>query len=191
MVISISGTHCTGKSTLIEALKKGFQNLLIDVVFLKSSGRERIKNVANIKINEGGDFFSQLYFLSRDITQLSENFDRQLVICDRSYLDTWVYSRYLYDNGKLTKREMDVLDGMKDSASLVLPIDATFILKPSYDLVDEENRSMSIDFQKEVEQLFDELLNPFSSQHRIEILPNSDEERVKIIINFLKTKFTL
>lgn len=189
MVISISGTHCTGKSTLIDALKKELQDY--PVVFLKSSGRERIKNVANIKINESGDFFSQLYFMSRDITQLSENFDKQLVICDRSYLDTWVYSRYLYNNGKLTKREMDVLDGMKDSASLVLPIDATFILKPSYDLVDEENRSMSIDFQKEVEQLFDELLNPFSSQHRIEILPDSDDERAKIIINFLKTKLSL
>lgn len=189
MVISISGTHCTGKSTLIDALKKELQDY--PVVFLKSSGRERIKNVANIKINESGDFFSQLYFMSRDITQLSENFDKRLVICDRSYLDTWVYSRYLYDTGKLTKKEYDVLEGMKESASSVLPIDMTFILKPSYDLVNEENRSMSVEFQKGIESLFDDLLNPYSSQNRVEILPDSDDERVKIIINFLKTKFSL
>lgn len=182
MVISISGTHCTGKSTLIEILKKSpvFEN----AVFLKSSGRALKKCISNLKINEDGDFFSQFYMLSRDITQLTENIDKPLVVCDRSFLDTWVYSKYLHRNGCLRNTEMDILDKMKESASMFFHFDKIFILKPSYELVQEENRSMSVEFQKDVELLFDELLNPYNNS--VEVLPSSDEERAEIIINFIK-----
>lgn len=181
MIISISGTHCTGKSTLVGLLKKAPE--LKDAVFYKSSGRALAESNPYIKINEDGDFFTQLYILSRDVHNILENARQNLVICDRSFLDTYVYSLYLHQiEHKLSYQEMAVLQGLFDAVNSLVQFDKVFLLKPSFDLQQEKNRSMNSDFQTKIYQMFDRMRLP-----NWEYLPDDDKGRVERFLEFVST----
>ena len=177
-IISISGTHCTGKTTLVEALKKRPE--LQNAVFLKSSGRALAAKNPQVKVNEDGNFYTQLYQMARDVETLLEVSNEPLVICDRSYIDTYIYSLYLYNHGKLTSRQMAVLQGMADAMGNLVSFDKVFLLRPSFELQNEVNRSMNKEFQTEVYNLFDEakLMN-------WDYLPDNNEERIKTIVDYV------
>lgn len=181
MIISISGTHCTGKSTLVELLKN--DPTFKDAIFLKSSGRALAKANPRIKVNEDGDFFTQFYQMTRDCQQLLEVMDKPLVVCDRSYIDTLVYSQYLHEKGKLSIYQMDLLKGMALMMDALVHFDKVFLLKPSFDLKEEENRSMNVDFQKDVYNMFDELQIQESNW---EYLPNETELRIQRIVAYVQ-----
>ena len=183
MIISISGTHCTGKSTLIEAMKK--HPAFKDAVFLKSSGRALAKENSRIKVNEDGDFFTQFYQMSKDCHQLLEAMDNPLVICDRCYIDTHVYSCYLYDKGKLSLRQLETLNGMVLAMNSMVKFDKVFLLKPSFELQNEENRSMNKDFQKEI---FDKFDCYALRDTRFEYLPDSLEFRINKLVSYVQGK---
>lgn len=178
-IISISGTHCTGKSTLVESLKKCPE--LSEAVFLKSSGRELAQNNPKVRINEDGDFYTQFYQMSRDIATLLEVVGKKLVICDRSYIDTFIYSVYLFDKGKMSVRQMKLLEEVKLGIQNLVSFDKVYLLKPSFELQKEKNRSMDQEFQQEIFELFD--------KHKLfnwEYLPDDLESRIKIIIDYAK-----
>lgn len=181
MIISISGTHCTGKSTLVEALKK--HPVFKDAVFLKSSGRALAKENSRIKVNEDGDFFTQFYQMTRDCYQLLEAMDKPLVVCDRSYIDTLVYSQYLHEKGKVSLYQMDLLRGMSLMMQAMVHFDKVFLLRPSFELQAEENRSMSKDFQKDIYDMFDELQ---TNEPDWEYLSNDSESRIKRIVAYVQ-----
>ena len=186
MIISISGTHCTGKSTLVEALKKDPR--LKNAIFLKSSGRELVEKNPQLKINEDGDFLTQMYILCRDIKQEIENGQKPIVICDRCFLDTFIYSTYLYRKGKIKESNWKSLLAM--STSHPVAFDKHFLLKPSFELQDEVNRSMNKEYQKDIYTLFDnyaEHSNKFSDPGDLifEYLPDDLESRIEHIINYI------
>lgn len=177
-IISISGTHCTGKSTLVEALKKRPE--LKDAIFLKSSGRALAKHNPRVKINEDGDFYTQLYQMTRDIETLLEVSGNDLVICDRSFLDTFMYSFYLFKHNKLSGKQMDIISDLKTAVQSLVRFDKVFLLRPSFDLQNEENRSMNKDFQQEMFELFDNSMLP-----SWEYLPDDDESRIQTFIDYV------
>ena len=183
MIISISGTHCTGKSTLVELLKKHpvFQN----AVFLKSSGRALAKENPRIKVNEDGDFFTQFYQMTRDCNQLLEAMDKPLVVCDRSYLDTLVYSQYLYEKGKISIYQMDLLKRISQVMSAMVHFDKVFLWKPSFELQAEENRSMNEEFQRDIYNMFDALR---VHEPDWEYLPDDNELRINRIVAYVQRK---
>ena len=180
MIISISGTHCTGKTTLVEALKNDPR--LQGVIFLKSSGRELIENNPQLKINEDGNFLSQMYILCRDIKQEIENCTKPVVICDRCCYDTLIYSYHLYITGKLKEEEWEVLEDMVVHNPVLF--DRHFLLTPSFELQDEVNRSMNKQYQKEIQDLFEEFWGRkfLSCQYLTDTL----EGRVETIVNYIE-----
>lgn len=181
MIICISGTHCTGKSTLMEVLKK--HAVTKNAVYLKSSGRELKEKNPDLKINENGDFFTQLYIMSKDskdILEVCKSKD-SLIICDRFYWDTFVYSEYLYKTGLLSIREFNHLKSLRECLDYYVKPDKVFLSEPYYELQNEKNRSMNQDFQMEIRDLFDS----HKDEYNTEYLPNTLEDRVNNIISFI------
>lgn len=184
MVISLSGTHCTGKTTLVNALKEDpfFQN----AVFLDSSGKGL--SHLGIKINQGGDDISQLYFASKDLKQTLESQNEDLVILDRSIIDTWIYTKYLYLRGEVYSPTMTAVSVIKNNVAPL--IDHVFIFEPCFELVNEVERSMDKEFQDEVCGLFRSkfcLQNDVDNLPKFTFLPASLEARVESIKSYIES----
>lgn len=180
MVISISGTHCTGKTTLVEKLKQMPE--FKDVVFLKSTGKG-LQDLG-LKINEDGDYLTQLYIICKDIIQIIENKDKKLVICDRCFIDTYLYSYYLYRKKKLTNEQTHALGTLIESIETSFNfIDRIFLLKPTFEPQEEPERSLNLIFQKEIEGLFDDFQK--ENSQKVEYLPNKDDQRINRIKEYL------
>lgn len=184
MVISLSGTHCTGKTTLVNALKEDpfFQN----AVFLDSSGKGL--SHLRIKINQGGDDISQLYFASKDLKQTLESQNEELVILDRSIIDTWIYTKYLYLRDKVSTSTMAAVSAIRSNVEPL--IDHIFIFEPSFELVNEAERSMDKEFQSEVCGLFRSefcLRNVGHPAPGFTFLPASLEARVESIKSYIES----
>lgn len=181
MVISISGTHCTGKTTLINELKK--DPFFKEAVFLSSSGKGLSK--FGLNINEGGDDLTQLYLTCRDVQQLVENHSNSMVILDRSIVDILIYSRYLYYHKRLQK---DTYSNIFFLLTKVIQyIDHIFLLKPTFGLVAEPERSTNKEFQDEIFSLFDEVQKKDGGVD-ITYLPDDLNGRIETIKKFLKEK---
>ena len=143
------------------------------------------KENPRIKVNEDGDFFTQFYQMTRDCNQLLEAMDKPLVVCDRSYLDTLVYSQYLYEKGKISIYQMDLLKRMFQVMSAMVHFDKVFLLKPSFELQAEENRSMNEEFQRDIYNMFDALR---VHEPDWEYLPDDNELRINRIVAYVQRK---
>lgn len=181
MVISLSGTHCTGKTTLVNELKK--DPFFKDAIFLSSSGKGLSKFGLNINIE--GDSLTQLYLACRDLQQLVENKGQSMVILDRSIVDTFIYSRYLYHHGKIDRDTFETVFFLLKK--IIKFIDHIFLLKPTFDLVEGKERSMDKQFQMDIFDLFDSVQKK-DDEEAITYLPNDLEGRINTIKEFFKTK---
>ena len=91
MKIALIGTHGTGKTTLAYELTAELKKQGINATMCTEVARR-----CPLPINRKGDFHSQLWIF---VTQIKEEIeaekDYEFVVCDRSVLDTYVYTRYL------------------------------------------------------------------------------------------------
>ena len=181
MIISLSGTHCTGKTTLFEGLRKELSSDF-NVYFHRESGRSLKEQFSFLKNNEDGDFLSQFYFLSRNIQVLIEHSINSIVILDRCHLDTLIYSEYLWSKGKLSDKQIKVLRDMYHQLDSLIKVDRHFLLKPSFPLQEEWDRSLDIEFQKEIQDRFDSWK---ACHNNCEYLPDSLESRIETIKNYI------
>ena len=143
--ILITGTHSTGKSTLLNELKT--LERFKDFKFI--GGVTRDAKSLGFNINEEGDLFTQLYCMSRDFLNIVEN-KQYNVIYDRSIIDTLVYSLYLYD--KLPPWVIDTIRHMCET--LMKNFDLIIWLRPEQEISDDSVRSMNKEFQTEVDYMF-------------------------------------
>lgn len=185
MIISLSGTHCTGKTTLVKAMMEDPQ-LKEDCSFINASGKDTAKY--GLSINEDGDALSQVFFATRQLTRLIENRnEKKHLICDRSILDVVVYSRYLGRQGKIGLETIQLVEKLNAIESQLM--DAYFILEPSFGLVEEKDRSMNEKFQKDIQSLFTYtcsfLPEGMKEGTAIKYLPSDLQSRMSLIKNFL------
>lgn len=183
MIISISGTHCTGKTTLINELKK--DPFFKDAIFLSSSGKGLSK--FGLHINENGDDLTQLYLACRDFQQIIENKGTKgVVICDRSIIDTYVYSKYLLRNARLRGSTLSIIESLFERVDK--DIFHCFLVKPSFELVKESERSMDKKFQNKIFEIFDCSYNRAMEDGatNIEYLPDDLQGRINRIKEFIE-----
>lgn len=144
MRIALSGTHSTGKTTLLNELKK--QNKLSDYIFVDEITRKIQKK--GLKINEQGDDETQLHVMQSHIDSLKYND----CILDRCVLDGIVYTHYLYNNNTVSQhvfeKSLEIFKQHKDS------YDYIFFLKPEFPIEKDNVRSTNISFQMDVHNLF-------------------------------------
>lgn len=170
MKILITGTHGTGKSTLLHELSQLPE--FKEYQFIGGVTR-KAKNLG-FQINEGGDWKTQLYCAASDIINLLENEHRD-VIYDRSIIDTFIYTEFLICSGEpwilVDRIVLNTLKLFIDRFDLII------WLRPEFEIKNDDVRSTSVNFQKGIDKYFED----FFRVQKIEVhqLSGSIEERVE------------
>lgn len=167
MRIGITGTHSTGKTTLLHALRsepmfEGFQ--ICDEVtrWVKSLG---------VEINEGGSDLSQELVMMKHVYNIYMNDE---MLADRTTLDGLVYTRALHLANHVSdatmKKVHDVFVKTKDE------YDFLFYIKPEFAIENDGVRSTDDEWQSVIEKLFDESIETF----KIPIIPITGSVRNRV-----------
>ena len=170
--ILITGTHSTGKSTLLEELKK--QEEFKDFKFIGGVTREA--KSYGIDINEQGGDDTQLFCICSDVLNLLKN-KKSDIVFDRSIIDTLIYSRYLFREGQISRSTMKIVYDLY--LKYLNSFNFIFWLRPEFEIKYDGVRSINKEFQDGIDQLFDEEF--FGKELVPVILTGTVEERIKQI----------
>lgn len=179
MIIALSGTHSTGKTTVLNLLKKepSFKGF-----FFKTEITRTLKE-KGFKINEEGDFSTQKAIMKVHSDNLVKSFSED-IITDRSALDAICYSKYLLNHNKLSKEQYEAL--YHEFKEMIYLYDFIFYFKPEFEIEDDGVRSTNKDFQKEVANIFDEIIK--KEDIEVYLLKGDSSKKAKQIVKILKEK---
>jgi nicotinamide riboside kinase len=151
--IGITGTHSTGKTTLLHALRSepefhGFEVCDEVTRWVKSLG---------VNINEAGSDLSQELVMMKHVYNLYMFED---MLTDRTVLDGLVYTRALHMSKKVSDKTMK--DVHNTFAKCIGEYDFLFYITPEFDIADDGVRSTNKEWQIAVEQIFEDSISAFN-----------------------------
>ena len=182
LVISSDSSQCTGKSTLITALKKKYDFFNIQ--------KEPIRGILKdkTKVNFADDDI-QLRILNNQRNYILEN---NYILQDRSPLSSFCYTSYLRDLGKSNINDR-TFDFIRNESKIIMQsgfVDLIIILPIEFDLIDDGFRTLDPIQQKDIQQLINDTAKEWNLESKIIRPSGSVEERVnfvsKYIDNYLK-----
>ena len=179
MIISFTGAQSTGKTTLLNELKKWKE--FEDYVFID----EITRNVSKLgmNINEKGDDATQTAIMNAHIENLKKGDN---LILDRCSLDGVVYTHYLYSHGRVSRDTFDY--ARQIFTETCLKYDKIFYLKPEFDIVNDGVRSSSVQFRDEIADIFERYITEFNlGKWNVAELSGSVEDRLKAIKKVMST----
>jgi predicted ATPase len=172
MLISFSGAQSTGKTTLLNHLKE----MNPHISFVPEVTR-LIKREYNLPINEGGTNVTQLMIMTEHLRNAYKYVDQSKAILDRCALDGLVYTRWLFDQGKV--KESVVKTAHTIYNEIINRYDIIFYTSPAdVLLVDDGERSVDVDFRNGVISIFNHYLPTLPN---IIVLSGSVEQRLETI----------
>lgn len=158
MLIAFTGPQSSGKTTLIDLLKDYTDKQHFDVTYIGSSTRSlRDKGYTINNIGETFDETQRAVVRSHlDNIKYHDNHSGNVVL-DRCLLDGIVYTRYFYNQGKVSDTVMNHSEQiLKNYYSAY---DIVFYLDPAgVPLVADNERSTDITFRKDIIEIFNEYL---------------------------------
>ncbi|MDD4110005.1 MAG: ATP-binding protein [Clostridia bacterium] len=149
--LTISGSHSTGKSTVMNALKE--IPALSKRFTFKSEILRDIKKTG-IKINEYGTDETQLLVLSKMV----EYSTIPNTILDRCVLDCLAYTAYLYEKGQVKKSTLKIAETLFEN----IRYDIYFYITPEFSIVPDGTRSENLEFRNRVAEIFEEYMESYS-----------------------------
>lgn len=174
MKIAISGAHSTGKTTLVECLKK--DPMFKDYTFITNLTRNIKKDGYVINENAGNRTQMKVIEVAEDVVNRSGN-----IIADRCILDAYVYTYVLHKRGSVEyyvmnwSREVYYLNRHK--------YDVIFLVDANIPLVDDGIRSTDIEFRNQVIEKFNELAD--NKPNNIVKISGFNEQRISDIKKYL------
>ena len=144
--IAFIGTHGTGKTTLAHELVSDLKKQGLDADFLGEVARS-----CPFPINEEATKKSQFWIILSQIIKEMENEDKtEVLICDRSVLDPYVY--YVSKFGRVRAIE-DLVKKHLSTYSMLIKVP----IKPGL-LREDKVRSTNPEFQNKIDSLMNKLL---------------------------------
>lgn len=151
MRITFTGAHSTGKTTLLNILKK--ENYFKNFTFIDEITRKVKKQ--GLKINEEGDDLTQNTLIDCHLQILKT----KNCVTDRCILDVAVYTDYLFKHNKVsreTKQRADVCLSLN-----IDKYDKIFYLEPEFEIEDDKVRSINKEFRDEIVEIFHNYISNF------------------------------
>jgi predicted ATPase len=178
-VVGFSGAQGVGKTTLLNALRDG---AAISKLFTFRDEVTRWVGGLGLPINESGTEATQQLIAMRHIynLQMYDSF-----ITDRTMLDCYVYTKWLYRKGKVSA---ECLEEITRITHRILPLyDAIIYIRPEFELVDDGVRSVSTTYRDEIVNLFEDVIfEMFSNGHQLSVISGTVEQRVKQVKDIIR-----
>lgn len=160
MIISCSGTHCTGKSTFIDAFVQKWP------MYKKAPTYRQFVKDNNIQINDKATFEDQkkiLLFLIDVVEKCRADKNNNHYILDRGSLDVLAYSAWMYLNDRMTFKQLDEI--RKLTFISLSYYDIIFLFTLRYNnipfITDEMRTNADPSYQQGVNSLFMEFLSSY------------------------------
>ena len=178
MLIALSGAQCTGKTTLLNALRAD-DKFKTQFTFVDEIVRTLQKK--GFKINEAGTDETQLVVMQEHIknTQLDGN-----VLVDRCVLDCMAYTIRMWRHHKINRETYNKC--FKMFLDNIMKYDIIFYLSPEFDIIPDGTRSTNNTFRDEVVSIFEQLIENFSLT--VVRLTGTVEERLNAMKKILNIK---
>lgn len=179
MLVAFTGPQSSGKTTLIDLLKDYTDKHNLEFVYIGSSTRSL--KAKGYTINNLGETFDETQrAVVRSHLDNIKYYDGHggNVVLDRCLLDGVVYTRYFYNQGKVS-------DNVMNHSEFVLKnyypaYDIVFYLDPAgVPLVADNERSTDITFRKDIIEIFNEYLLEYKTVK----LTGTIDNRLKTIIS--------
>lgn len=154
MIISFTGTHSTGKTTLLQKMQNDEE--FKHYKFYKQITRKLARE--GFSINERGNDQTQYNILHSHYQNLFD--DNSNKILDRCYLDGVVYTYYLYKNKQVTKSILKL--ALQQFKKYICEYDIIFYLTPEFDIKYDGIRSTNTQFRDEIKHIFDMFINKYN-----------------------------
>ena len=177
MRIGISGAQSVGKTTLLNALRSEPEFKYFAIC---NEVTRRVKEYG-FRINENGDDITQRLIMQEHIVNAFMN---NLMITDRTALDGVVYTRYLYQKGKVSEQVMLFAENVY--VKLQPKYDIFFYIKPEFPIEDDGVRSSDLEFRDEIVNIFSLYLHTIPN--KVYVLTGSVRERVEQVLNVYNLK---
>lgn len=175
MRIGIAGAQGTGKTTLLNALRD--VPLFSTYEFCDEVTR-KVKALG-LDINKGGNAVTQRMIMFHHIYNLHMFSDS---ITDRTVLDCAVYTKWLYDEGKV---DSDTFRWVNNHfVKLIKEYDRLFFIEPEFDIVSDGVRDSDQKWQHDINESFEEYIDMFDLN--VEYLTGSVANRVAGVIEGVK-----
>lgn len=154
MLIALSGAQCTGKTTLLSALRNDgeFENRF---TFVDEIVRTLQKQ--GFKINEAGTDETQIAVMNAHVENTKLESD---VLVDRCVLDCMAYTIWMWRHHKITRETYHSC--YKLFMDNIMKYDIIFYLSPEFDIIPDGTRSVDNSFRDEVVSIFEQLIKEFS-----------------------------
>ena len=175
--ITVSGAQGTGKTTLINALKKVYPFFDIQ----KEPVRSVIKKKENVNF---ADKEKQLIILEKQRNFLQDNI---AVLTDRCPLDSLSYTKMLRDEG-LSNIDDELFEYIWQQSAGILEsdlIDIMILLPIEFPLIDDGFRVMDDKQQKKVQRIMEDYATEFLLGDTIIVPHGSVEERVEFCKEYI------
>jgi len=177
MKIGITGTHSTGKTTLVESLRteKFFKDYFFDINVTRW-----VKEIG-LPINEHTNDASQEVNLTKRIAHLN-SFDN--IVCDRTIIDNLAYSSL----GKhITPRSLEYQN--KLVVANIFKYDFIFYLPMDIDVVDDGVRMIDPIFRSEIDHFIQNFIERVKKEHphndKFHTVRGSVRERIQQVLDII------
>ena len=181
MIFSFTGAQSTGKTTLLNKLRE--KNTDNSFEFVPEVTRLIMRDY-EMPINEEGNDLTQLLIMSEHVRNIYKNKADRLsrgmhMIFDRCALDGIVYSQWLLNESKISRRCYEACDLIYEE--LKDKYDIIFYTSPDdVQLVDDGERSVNVKFRNDIINTFNAFLER-GYDGKVVVLEGSVEERLKTI----------
>jgi thymidylate kinase len=142
-LIAITGTHGTGKTTLSFQLAAEYKKLGANVKIIQEVARScPFPLNADMTVET-----AHWIYYEHSKKELEACRDHDVVICDRTSFDSFVYAECL---------DLDINIGLKDCAlSHLYDYDLVYFIRPDKEINPDNVRSVDPDFQYKIDRLFE------------------------------------
>jgi len=194
MRISISGTACTGKSTLIKNILAVWPNYRTpDKTYRDIIVEENLPHSTVTSVD------TQWRILNSMIDQLQTVEKSDNIIFDRCPLDNLVYTLWAYDNNLKGFTEEFVANSIKLTKESLRHIDLILMLRydPVIKIINDGVRDVNIKFIKEIDDIFDSLYIQYRENYEADVffpkddspgiivLPTNPQRRIDTIADYI------
>lgn len=182
MKIAISGTSCSGKSTLIREFINTFKMYKTPAETYRDKLKAEKMNHSSKTCEE-----TQKFILDYMIDQLTELKDEKYIIYDRCPLDVLVYTVLAAEANQVSEEFLvETIQRVRDSLSL---LDVIFIcpFDDKIKVIDNGTRDTNINYIKKVDSVFQNLMQQYYTDFEADVFFPSKTVPVLLILKILIT----